>query len=616
MNRDLKRLLPYIRPYLPLLVMALALLSLSGILEMLIVVLLAPILNGLVEAVGVQSAGDTKFDFLVDLLGLGGADRFPRIALFLVLFSLLKGIFLYSSEYLMSFSGQRVVATLRKRLYDHLLDQSLLFFSQNPTGKLMARVITDTERLQETVSRTLTDFFRQLILLIVFLGVVFYTDWLLALLSFLVAPVVLGIVVKLGRSIRRMSLHSQENLSDISHSLQETISGQKIVKAFGMEGYERGRFYQLVDHLVGVNLKVARTSALGSPLMEFIGYISFVPFLLYAHYQMGEGFTVGAFVVFIAALFKLYEPVRKLSRMHLYFEQASASARRVFELLDEPIRVRDRPGARVLKPFSSSIRFESISFSYALSQAEPVLKGIDLEVPQGAMVALVGRSGAGKTTLVSLLPRFYDVTEGRILIDGVDIRDVTLESLRRQIALVTQETFLFNDTVRRNLAYGQDDCDQSEVVEAAKAAFIHDFIITLPRGYDTIIGERGQKLSGGQRQRLAIARAVLKQAPILILDEATSSLDSESERLVQRALQNLMRERTTLVIAHRLSTVRRADHIVVLREGRIYEQGTHRRLMERSGEYRRLYELQFIDQPGHVDDVADLFPKVSRVKDV
>lgn len=591
---EIRRLLPYIRPHLLLLALSLILLVGSGILDALIITLLGPIFNQMSPAAG-QIAAD-KFDFLQSWLSLHGDDRFLRIAAFLVLFSLLKGFFLYAAEYMMSFTGQKVVAGLRKDLNRHLLSQSMAFFARNPTGKLMARVITDTERLQETVSKTMTDFCRQVILLLLFLCLVFYIDWKLSLLSFLIAPLVLSITVRLGRRIRSVSLRSQENLSDISHTLQESISGQKIVQTFGMESHEESRFNQLVERLVGVNLKVARISALSSPLMEFIGYVAFVPFLLYANFQINRGFTVGAFVVFVAALFRLYEPVRKLSRMHLHFQQASASAQRVFEILDQAPEIRDHPDALPLPPFSGSIDFERVAFSYP-GNRQPVLNGIDLRIQKAEIVALVGASGAGKTSLVSLIPRFYDVRRGAVRIDGIDIRNVTLRSLRSQISMVTQETFLFNDSIRNNIAYGRQDCSMTEIEEAAKSAFIHEFVVSLPRGYEEKIGERGHRLSGGQRQRIAIARAVLKKAPILILDEATSSLDAESERLVQMALENLMRNCTTVVIAHRLSTIRLADRIVVMKEGRIVEEGNHETLMRRSGVYQKLYELQFSDPP-------------------
>ena len=591
---DFRKLLPYIRPHFHLLLVALVLLVLSGALETFLIMLLAPIFNQLSTVAGIESSGEDKFAFLQEFLGLDSGNL-VQIAFLLVVFALFKGVFLYCAEYSMSYSGQQVVASLRQHLYEHLLNQSLAFYGHNPTGQLMARVVTDTERIQETVSKTLTDFIRQVLLLLLFLGLVFYTEWRLALLSFLIAPLVLAITVKMGRRMRRVSQRSQENLAEISHLLQETIAGQRIVQAFGMEEYEGKRFNQSVGNLVQANLKATRISALSSPLVEFIGYLSFVPFLLYANYQINRGFTIGAFVVFVAALFRLYEPVRKLSRMHLIFQQAFASSTRVFELLDTHIEIQDSPGARELAPMEKEIAFEEVSFHYKGPESQLVLQDIDLTIRKGEIVALVGSSGAGKSSLASLIPRFFDVAAGRITFDDQDIREVSLESLRRQIAIVTQETFLFNDTVINNIAYGREDCTLEDIKAAARAAFIHDFIVGLPGGYDTLIGERGQLVSGGQRQRIAIARAILKGAPVLILDEATSALDSESERLVQEALYNLMQHCTTLVIAHRLSTVRAADRIVVLEAGRIVETGNHESLLECSGVYRKLYDLQFAD---------------------
>ena len=590
---EFRKLFPYIRPNLHLLAISLLLLTTSGALEALIIMLLAPIFSQVSPAAA--GFGEDKFSFLGPMFGLEG-NSLARIALFLVLFSFLKGIFLYFAEYWMGQTGQSVVAALRKRLSQHLLDQSLSFYTLNPTGKLMARVITDTERLQETVSKTFTDFSRQVVLLLLFLGLVFYIDWILALLSFLIAPVVLMITFSLGRRIRKVSGWSQENLSELSHAFQETMVGQRIVKAFGMEDYERRRLERSCNEVMRVNLKAARITALSSPLVEFIGYVSFVPFLLYAHYQMNRGgFTLPVFLVFVAALFRLYEPVRKLSRMHLYFQQAFASSARIFALLESTVEIQDSPGARELAPIQREIEFQSVFFRYSRDDATPILQDLNLTILKGEIIALVGSSGAGKSSLASLIPRFYDVDAGQVTIDGIDIREVTLISLRCQIAIVTQDTFLFNDTVRSNIAYGRKDCPMEEVIEAARAAFIHDFVLTLPEGYETVIGERGQRLSGGERQRVAIARAIMKNAPILILDEATSALDSESERFVQEALHNLMMHRTTLVIAHRLSTVRMADRIVVMEAGRIVEMGGHESLLQLSGIYRKLYDLQFAD---------------------
>ena len=587
-------LFPFTRPYLPLLALALVLLTISGALEALIVLLLEPVIN-LWSGAGTTRISQFDFlrnllDFLPSLLGLDQGNELVGIALLLVLFSLIKGLSLYLSEYLMVYSGQKVVAQLRKTLFAGLLDHSLSFYTRHSTGHLMARIVSDTERLQEAVSKQLADGFRQLILLVTFLTVVFVIDWKLSLFSLAVLPVVLWLTVKMGKRVHRLTWDGQQRVADLSHSLQEAIAGQRIVKAFGMESYERERFRGLADRLVSINLKNTRVTALSSPLMEFIGYLVFAPFLLYINWQIASGVSLGAFVAFVVALFKLYEPLRKLSRMHLHFQQAFACASRIFELLHLPPEIQDRPGAADLAPFRRELRFQDVNFSFG--EDVPVLTSINLTIRRGEIVAVVGKSGAGKSTLASLILRFYDVTEGRVTIDGSDLREVTQASVRRQIALVSQDTFLFNDTVRNNIAYGRKNCRFDRILEASRAANCHDFVEGFPQGYATVIGERGHRLSGGQRQRIAIARAVLKGAPILILDEATSALDGASEKLVQEALNRLMSHCTTLVIAHRLSTVRRADRIIVLDGGRIVEQGVHAKLMARAGIYRQLYQLQ------------------------
>ena len=591
---EIRNLFPFTRPYLPLLALALVLLTISGALEALIVLLLEPVIN-LWSGAGTTRISQFDFlrnllDFLPSLLGLDQGNELVGIALLLVLFSLIKGLSLYLSEYLMVYSGQKVVAQLRKTLFAGLLDHSLSFYTRHSTGHLMARIVSDTERLQEAVSKQLADGFRQLILLVTFLTVVFVIDWKLSLFSLAVLPVVLWLTVKMGKRVHRLTWDGQQRVADLSHSLQEAIAGQRIVKAFGMESYERERFRGLADRLVSINLKNTRVTALSSPLMEFIGYLVFAPFLLYINWQIASGVSLGAFVAFVVALFKLYEPLRKLSRMHLHFQQAFACASRIFELLQLPPEIQDRPGAADLAPFRRELRFQDVNFSFG--EDVPVLTSINLTIRRGEIVAVVGKSGAGKSTLASLILRFYDVTEGRVTIDGSDLREVTQASVRRQIALVSQDTFLFNDTVRNNIAYGRKNCRFDRLLEASRAANCHDFIEGFPQGYDTVIGERGHRLSGGQRQRIAIARAVLKGAPILILDEATSALDGASEKLVQEALNRLMSHCTTLVIAHRLSTVRRANRIIVLDGGRIVEQGVHAKLMARAGIYRQLYQLQ------------------------
>ncbi|MBI3940359.1 MAG: ATP-binding cassette domain-containing protein [Acidobacteria bacterium] len=594
--KDFRKLFPHIRPNLALLSMAMVLLLLSGAMEALTTALLAPIFNQLLGPG--PAAGTDKFDFLQRWLGFD-QNILLKISFCIIVFSLFKGVFLFFAEYLMGLAGQKVVMQLRNRLFGHLLEQSIGFFSRHATGKFMARVISDVERIQETVSKTLTDFFRQTILLCFFLFLVLYTEWRLAGMAFLVAPLVMGLTVAFGKRMRKITWSSQEKLAGISHLLQETLTGIRVVKAFGMENFENRRFQTATRGLMRTNMRSTAVSALNSPVMEFIGYVAFVPFLVYAHYKIRDPLqplTLGSFVVFLTALFRLYDPVRRLSKMHLHFQQAFASSSRVFELLETHLEVRDKPGAVVLPPLRHAIEFCDVSFQYHdADRPQPVLRNMDLTIHAGEMIALVGSSGSGKSTLVNLIPRFYDVSAGKITFDGLDIRDVTVASLRSQISIVTQETFLFNDTIHNNIAYGNAAVARQKIQQAAEAALIHDFIVQLPQQYDTVIGERGQRLSGGQRQRLAVARALLKDAPVLILDEATSALDTESEKLVQMALQNLMQGRTTLVIAHRLSTVRRADRIVVLERGRIVEQGNHQALIHRGGQYNRLYRLQFHD---------------------
>ena len=591
---DLRKLIPYILPTAHWLVLGFVLLFVSGGLDGLITVLLKPIFDQLAPAAGTADAVQTKFGFLQEHLGVG-VGSLRQIAFLLVGLSLLKAFLLYFAEYLMSYSGQSVVARLRNHLYGRLLHQSAAFFSDQPTGQLMSRVLNDTERVLEAASKSLTDFLRQVFLLLFFLGLIFYINWKMTVLALLMAPAVLGLATRLGRKMRRVSHESQENLARLSQLLQETLAGQQIVQAFGMENYEKKRFRRSLGELVQANLKGARLSALASPMVEFLGYASFVPFLFYANRQVQEGLGIGVLVVFLAALFRLYEPVRKLSRMHLHFQQAFASSSRIFDLLNSRVRVYELTAAAELNPFSRSIAFENVSFRYEQGEV-PVLRQVDLNLARGEILALVGTSGAGKSTLASLLPRFHDPTSGRISIDGTDIRTVSLRSLRGQIALVPQETFLFDDTIRNNIAYGRPDCEDSQVRRAAQMAYIHEFIETLPAGYETRIGERGTRLSGGQRQRVAIARALLKDAPMLILDEATSALDAESERLVQEALLNLLRDRTGLVIAHRLSTVLLADRIAMMEEGRIVDMGDHQTLLQRSASYRRLHRLQLEPQ--------------------
>ncbi|MBI5968080.1 MAG: lipid A export permease/ATP-binding protein MsbA [Deltaproteobacteria bacterium] len=506
---------------------------------------------------------------------------------------LLKGFFDYGQAYLMSHVGQRIIADLREKIYSHLQSLSLSFFTRNPTGVLMSRITNDVTLVQGAVTDAVTGLLKDFFTIIGLVGVIFYRDWSLAIVALVVFPLAVYPIVNFGRKLRSYSFRSQSTMGDISSILMETISGNRIVKAFNMEDYERKRFARENRRLLEIILKSVRVRAISHPLMETLGGLGIAFIVFYGGYNVIKGVaSPGTFFSFLAALLMLYEPVKRLSGVNNTIQQGLAAASRIFEVLDTVPEIHSKPGSKVLSSVSKGIEFQNVSFKY---EEDWVLKNINLQIKAGEVVAFVGSSGGGKTTLVNLLPRFYDVTAGGVLIDGGDIRDLTVESLRSMIGIVTQQTILFNDSARNNIAYGKIDQTFQEIVRAAEAAYAHKFIQNLPKGYDTVIGEQGVKLSGGERQRLSIARALLKNAPILILDEATSSLDSESEIEVQKALEYLMQGRTTLVIAHRLSTIRKADRIVVISNGMVVEEGSHEELLERGGEYKKLYLLQFID---------------------
>jgi ATP-binding cassette, subfamily B, bacterial MsbA len=510
---------------------------------------------------------------------------------------LIKGAGAYLSGYMMTDVGQRVVRDIRNRLFTHILGQSAAFFSVRTSGKLLSRITNDVGQVQQAVSETIGDLARESLSLLGFAALMFYYDARLAIVCLTGAPLVVYPLVRLGQRVRRTTRRSQEALEQITHVSAEAFTGHRIVKAFGAEQRETSKFEAASHHLYRTNMKVTSVLSVLPPLMEFIGGLAFAAALWYGSQEIAAArLTTGEFIGFVAALFMMYGPAKKLSRVNANMQQAMAAADRIFEMLDTHSEVHERPSAVPLPPFLGTIEFRDVRFSYP-EVDDATLGGVSLSVGAGQTLAIVGRSGAGKTTLVNLVPRFYDVTAGAILIDGIDIRDVTLASLRAQVGIVTQETVLFDDTVAANIAYGRPTATRAEIESAARAAYAHDFIVGLPGGYDARIGERGQRLSGGQRQRLAIARALLRDSPILILDEATSALDAESEMLVQEALSNLMRNRTSFVIAHRLSTVRRADLIVVLDQGRIVETGTHDALLGRGGAYAKLYDLQLQEEP-------------------
>ncbi len=522
------------------------------------------------------------------------SDMLMWIPVAVIVIYLTKGVCNYTQTILMSFIGQRVIADLRNNLYRRMQMQSLSFFTKNPTGILMSRITSDVGYVQGAVSEAVTSLLKDSFTLICLVFVIFYRDWQLAIIAMFVFPLTIYPIAKFGGKMRNIATRTQVTMGSLTTLLQETIAGTRIVKAFSMEEYESRRFAKENEHLFKLAMKSVSVSAVSSPFMEFLGGIGIAAIVFYGGYQVINGVsTPGTFFSFLTALIMLYEPVKRLTNVNNTIQQGIAGAERVFSIIDIVPDIKNDADATDLPKISRGIDIKDVTFCY---EETPVLKNVNLSIKAGEVVAFVGMSGGGKTTLVNLIPRFYDVSEGQILIDGHDIRHVTIESLRGQIGIVTQQTILFNDTVRNNIAYGNIEKTDEDIVQAAKAANAHDFIMNLPKRYDTVIGEQGAKLSGGERQRMSIARALLKDAPILILDEATSSLDTEAEIEVQDALEYLMKGRTTLIIAHRLSTIRNAHRILVLAKGEIVEEGTHESLLEKRGEYFKFYNMQFKDE--------------------
>lgn len=514
------------------------------------------------------------------------------LPLVLLLIFFLKGVVYYIYSILLEQVGQSVIRDFRLDIFNHIHKQSLSFFNTMPTGTLMSRVISDVALLQQAVSKALVGAVRDFFQVIILLGVVFFMNWRLAMITFIVLPIAAYPIIKFGRLFRRISTSTQEEVAHVSNILHETITGNRIVKAFTKEAYEGKRFQGQVTRLFDLTMKDAKYRCLQHPMMEFIGGGAIALIIWFGGKEViGGNMTPGTFFAFLTALIAAYEPVKGVTKINSTIQQGLAAATRVFAILDIEPEIQDKKDAVALPPFSDRIECKNVHFCY--NEEEPILSNINLTVPAGQALAIVGPSGGGKTTLTNLIPRFLDLKVGSIVIDGKDIRDVTVASLRNQIAMVTQQTILFNDTVRNNIAYGNQEAPEQTIHDAAKAAHAYDFIQALPQGFDTMIGEGGARLSGGQRQRIAIARAILKNAPILILDEATSALDTESEREVQNALENLMKDRTTLVIAHRLSTIKNADRIIVIKDGVIVEQGTHDSLIAQKGEYEMLYTMQY-----------------------
>ncbi len=599
--RRVVRLLGYMRPYTLYWALSVGLMAVVGTLTGFRVMLIKPILDNVLSA---ASSPDKVLNFVVphtqfhiDLQALiphHFHNAWTVVAVALVGSALIKSPADYLGTLFANKAGFGMVTDLRNDLYDSLLSRSTAFFQRNASGTLISTLINDVERVQMAMSSVMSDFLQQFFTLLALIGVVIAVGGRMAWVLLLFVPIIILSTRRVGRSVRVTTRRGQDKLAEIQNIVQETISGNGIVKAFGMERWEMNRFRTASNKLLSANMRSVAVQAISSPLMDALGVVAIALLLFYGREFIKHGGTAGIFITFLIAVIALYDPVRKMPTYYNSFQQAVGASEEIFRFIDEQDEVRERRKAVALKSFAGKIEFRDVRFGYERDGVcKEVLHGVSLTVRRGEVVALVGPSGAGKSTLVNLLPRFFDVTGGAILLDDQDVRDLTIASLRKQIGKVTQETVLFNDSVRNNIAYGQPEIPMERIEAAARAALAHEFILRLPQGYDTVIGERGARLSGGERQRLAIARALLKNAPILILDEATSSLDAESEAAVQAALSNLMEGRTVLVIAHRLSTVRRADRIAVIESGSVTDMGTHEELVARGGTYARLYQLQF-----------------------
>jgi subfamily B ATP-binding cassette protein MsbA len=608
------RLLRYMRPYAVLSLLSVALMALVGALTAFRTLLVKPIfenvLNGNTSPDIILAFTIPNTHFVINLQRLIPShfhNAWVVVAVALVGSAIIKSVCDYLGTLLANKAGFGMITDLRNDLYDSVLRRSSAFFQKHTTGTLLSTLISDVERVQTALSTVMSDFLQQFFTMIFLIGAVILLGGKLAWILLIFLVVIVLSAKRIGRDVRKTTRRGQDKLAEIQNILHETITGNGIVKAFGMERWEMNRFRRAADRLLTANMRSVSVQSISSPLMDLLGAIAIALLLFLGRGRILSGqMTGGSFVAFIIATFSLYDPVRKMAGFYNSFQQAIGASDEIFRFMEAQDEVVERKKAVALKSFESSIEFRDVRFGYVSDgESKEVLHGVSLHVKRGEVVALVGPSGAGKSTLMNLLPRFFDVTGGAILLDGHDVRDLTLASLREQIGKVTQETVLFNDTVRNNIAYGQPDVPLERIEAAAKAALAHEFILNMPDGYGTMIGERGTRLSGGERQRLAIARAILKDAPILVLDEATSSLDTESEAAVQAALANLMQGRTVLVIAHRLSTVRRADRIAVMEHGAITELGSHEELMAKSGTYQRLYNLQFGDGdvPPDADDV-------------
>jgi len=603
-----RRILKYVKPYTKQLILANVFTILVVIFSLLSVLMLFPFIDLLFNdspKVVSEKTITSVFD-LKDIITVYFAEIVSRydkldvlkyLCLLILITFFLKNLFTYLQTYFMSVVEQGILKDLRFDLYRHYLELPLSFFTDERKGNLISRIINDVQIVKDSLIAVVNSLFRDPPSLIVYSVVLFMFNWKLTLIIFLLAPVSAVILSKVGNSLKRSSIKSQEKISDITSTLDETLGAIRVVKAFGMEDYETKRFRKENTTYFDLLVRLSRKRALGSPISEFIGVITIVIILYFFGADIIKGqsdMTPGAFIFYLAIFFQMMPSLKLFGQMFNSYKEGSAAAERVFGLLDTEATIINSPDALILSEFNDCIEFKNASFKY--EKSEYILKEINLKIGKGNIVAIVGPSGAGKSTMVDLIPRFYDLTSGNLFIDGTDIRKVNIESLRKLMGIVTQETILFNDTIRHNIAYGENDIPISQIIEASKAANAHKFIDTIENGYDTVIGDRGVKLSGGERQRLSIARAILKNPPILILDEATSSLDTESEILVQQAIERLMHGRTSIVIAHRLSTIQNADMIVVLEHGKIAETGTHSKLLHTSGLYKKLYNLQFRHQ--------------------
>lgn len=603
-----RRIFKYVKPYTKELILANVFTILVVIFSLLSVLMLFPFIDLLfndapktVSEKTITSIFDLKDIITVYFAKIVSSydklDVLKYLCLLILITFFLKNLFTYLQTYFMSVVEQGILKDLRFDLYRHYLDLPLSFFTDERKGNLISRIINDVQIVKDSLIAVVNSLFRDPPSLIVYSVVLFMFNWKLTLIIFLLAPVSAIILSKVGNSLKRSSTKSQEKISDITSTLDETLGAIRVVKAFGMEDYEKNKFKKENTTYFDLLVRLSRKRALGSPISEFIGVITIVIILYFFGADIIKGqsdMTPGAFIFYLAIFFQMMPSLKLFGQMFNSYKEGTAAAERVFGLLDIEATIVNSPDALILNDFNESIEFKDASFKY--EKSDYILKDINLKIQKGKIIAIVGPSGAGKSTLVDLIPRFYDLTSGNLFIDGTDIRKVNIESLRKLMGIVTQETILFNDTIRHNIAYGENDIPIGQIIEASKAANAHKFIEVIENGYDTIIGDRGVKLSGGERQRLSIARAILKNPPILILDEATSSLDTESEILVQQAIERLMHGRTSIVIAHRLSTIQNADMIVVLENGKIAETGTHENLLLTSGLYKKLYNLQFRHQ--------------------